>query len=217
MKAKKIPAIKKPTLREERFPYEYLIDLNMAKAAERCGYRGKTSEVLRNCAIRLLRKESVQKKLQELVQAQKDKLTIDAEMVIRELHHIATVDVQDAFNSDGTLKPVNEMPEYIRRSISAIEVEELFSGVGENKTWIGYTKRVKFWEKTKSLEMLGKHLKLWIDKLPKDEEKKGDTFNFINFNLVKPEEITDEHRRRLAEDIEILQRRGGLVTGLLTG
>jgi phage terminase small subunit len=54
-------------------------------------------------------------------------------------------------------------------------VLEEFDGVGKDRKWIGYTKKVKFWSKEKCLELMGKHKKMFTDVL----EVKGDLYEKV--------------------------------------
>lgn len=83
--------------------------------------------------------------------------------VINELAMIAFSDIAQAFNPDGSLKPFTDMPLNIRKAIAAVEVDELFEGTGRERTQIGFTKRLKFWDKNKALDMLGKSLAMFKD------------------------------------------------------
>lgn len=85
--------------------------------------------------------------------------------LLDELRKIATVDIRRAYDEHGALKPIAEIPAEVAGCIQAIETEELFHGKGEDREQIGYVKRVKFWDKLKSIELLGKKLALFIDRV----------------------------------------------------
>ncbi len=86
-----------------------------------------------------------------------------------ELRHIAFSDPKDLFerlmSADGkrsrtfTLREICAMPESIRRAISSVKVrtENLKSGDGEQDT----TVEIKFWDKVKALELIGKYLRMF--------------------------------------------------------
>jgi Terminase small subunit len=84
------------------------------------------------------------------------------ERVLQEMQRIATIDMREAYGPNGELKPVSEWPPGLAAAVSAIETHEETDSEGNG---IGTTKRVKFWDKTKSLEMLAKNLKLLTDKV----------------------------------------------------
>ena len=81
---------------------------------------------------------------------------------------------------------MNEWPDAIAACVASVEVEELFEWEGEGddrkKTHIGYTKKVKFWDKNKSLDMIGRHLKLFGE----DDGRKGPAVIMVqNGELLK--------------------------------
>lgn len=94
-----------------------------------------------------------------------DRAEWSKETILKELRLIATSDIRQLFNSDGTVKPVADWPPELSRAIASIEVDELFEGSGRDKTQIGITKKIKFWDKLKALELIGKNLIMWVEKL----------------------------------------------------
>ena len=83
----------------------------------------------------------------------------------QELHNIGLHDIKDALDSDGCVRPIEEIPEALRRTIAGIEVEELYEMHGREKVYIGRVKKIKLIDKTKAIEMLGKKLDMFIDKV----------------------------------------------------
>jgi phage terminase small subunit len=157
---------KLPEDRHERFAQEYIKDLNGAQAAVRAGYSEKTA---RQQGSRLLTNADVAQRISEL-QAERAKRTqIDADRILLELYRIATVDVGLAFDDAGQMKPLKDIPEDVRRSISGLEVHEIFDGQGDQKHAIGLAKKIKFWDKPRALELLGKHLSLFIERIKIEE------------------------------------------------
>lgn len=150
------------TPKEERFCQEYVTDLNGTQAATRAGYSERSAAVT---ASRLLIKANVVQKIQVLMDERSKRTAINADTILRELLRLATVDVTEAFDDMGQLKPISEIPEDVRRAIAGLEVHELFDGQGDQKSVIGLAKKVKFWDKPKALELLAKHLKLLTDKV----------------------------------------------------
>ena len=144
------------------FVREYLVDLNATQAAIRAGYAvrsaGQQAEVL-------LKNHEIAAAVQHEMNRRAERTGITAEVVLQELLRLARADISEAFNEDGTLKPIKQIPEDVRRAISAVEVDELFEGRGNDRAHVGYTRKVKFWDKRGALELLGKHLKLFTDKV----------------------------------------------------
>lgn len=154
--------VEKPlTPKQERFCQEFIIDCNGTQAAIRSGYSKKSAM---EQASRLLSYAKVSARIKELTAVQLNKLNINAEMVLKELLLIARSDIGEAFNDKEGLKSPNDLPENFRRAVSGIEYVELFEGRGRDREQVGYLKKVKLWEKTKALDLLGKYLKLWVEK-----------------------------------------------------
>ena len=87
------------------------------------------------------------------------------ERVLQELRTLGLADITEIFNDEGGLKPISEWPESISRAVSSIEVFEEFEGRGENRVQSGWTKKVRFVDKSKALELLGKNSRLFNDKV----------------------------------------------------
>ncbi len=105
------------------------------------------------------------------------------ERIILELRRLANFDIRKLFNEDGSLKAISEWPEDAARSVVAVEIEELFDGRGDDRTHIGYTKRIKAVDKIRSNELLGKTLRMFIDR----HEVNGITLEELVGAASKPE------------------------------
>lgn len=149
------------TDKQRRFCAEYLVDLNATQAAKRAGYSDKTARVT---AQELLTTTKVVAHLQQLMDERAQRTQVTADRVITEVARLGFADLRRLFDDKGALLPVQEWPDDVAAAIASVEVDELFEGFGENRVQVGYTKKVKLWDKGKALEMLGRHLKLWIDR-----------------------------------------------------
>jgi phage terminase small subunit len=165
-----MPALE--NLQWEAFCQRYLVDFNGTQAAIEVGYSpGEDNDSARSQAPRLLANSSVQARLAELLTERINEFKMEAVSVLKELQRIASCNVKLAYNERGALKPIHDIPDDVARCIAAIEVEELWEGRGENREQVGVVKKIKFWDKNKGLELLGKHFKLWMDKLELSAEK----------------------------------------------
>lgn len=166
------------TPKQQRFVEEYLIDLNATQAAIRSGYSEKTAKVI---AAQNLSKLNVQEAIEEAQSKRAEQTQIDAAYVLRRLVEIDQMDVLDIMDDKYCLKPIGEWPKIWRQYISSIENLEEFEGFGEDRTQIGWLKKIKWPDKTKNLELLGKHVSVgaFKDKI----EHSGDPNNPINMSL----------------------------------
>ena len=160
------------TPKQERFCEEYVVDLNATQAAIRAGYSKKTANRI---GSENLSKLDIQERVHALKDRRSQKLEISANTVLTELLRIATCDIAAAFDADGNLKPIHEIPEDVRKVIGSVETLEEFAGRGEGRQRIGFTKKLKLWDKNKALDMLARHLGLF----EKDNKQQGLTLTDI--------------------------------------
>lgn len=150
----------KLTPKQELFCLEYLKDRNGTKAYIRAGY---SAEGARQNASTLTSNHYIKSRVNELIAEQINTIKLDVHFILKELLKHATIDLSDAYDENGNLKAVNEMPEPLRKAISSIETEELFEGRGEDREHIGTAKKIRLTDKLKALELLGKHLKMFTE------------------------------------------------------
>lgn len=85
-------------------------------------------------------------------------LDISARRNIVQLQNLAFNDIRNFFNMDGSLKKFSELDIMQQACIHSLEVEELWLGRGEARTQIGVVKKVRFYDRIRALEVLGKYL-----------------------------------------------------------
>ena len=158
---------KELTRKQQLFVAEYLIDLNATRAAISAGYSKRTADkqghqLLENPRIA----EQISKKHGKTLQ----KLEISSERVLAELSKLAFYDPTAFFEYDGSLKQIKDLDPTTRMAIAGLEVTELFEGKDvpngeQQKTVYGLLKKIKMTDKLRALELIGKHLKLFTDKI----------------------------------------------------
>lgn len=148
------------TPKQELFCHEYLKDRNGTQAAIRAKYSRDTAQ---EQAARLLAKVKIKARVNELIKIQLDNIKIDVAFVLREILNSARIDINDAYDENGNLKAISDMPEPLRKSITSIETEELFEGQGKERKHTGTAKIIKIEGRLKALKLLGQHLKMFTD------------------------------------------------------
>jgi phage terminase small subunit len=139
-----------------RFVEEYLVDLNGTEAAIRAGYSRRSAKAQ---ASQLLAIPEVQAAVSEAQSSRSARTKIDADAVLQRLADAVQADLLDLHDDDGNLKPMKDWPLIWRQGLVAgLEVEELFEGRGEDREHIGRLRKVKLADRTKLLELLGKHV-----------------------------------------------------------
>ena len=139
--------------KQKRFAEEYIVDLNATQAAIRAGYSEKTAYSIGH---ENLNKPDIESYIQELMQARSDRTEITADRVLKELAKIGFGNVKNLYDDSGKLKKVNELDEDVTATIQEITEES----IGETIT----RRKYKTADKKSSLELLGKHLKLFTEK-----------------------------------------------------
>ena len=142
------------TDQQRLFCEEYLIDLNARQAALRAGYRPASADK----ACEWIHPEHPSKpQLRAMIDAELAKrsrrLGVNADRVVRELARIAFADPMDVINpSTGGLR--KEIDREDRAIIAGYRVKS-----GEEFT----EREVRLADKTRALELLGKHLGMWTE------------------------------------------------------
>jgi phage terminase small subunit len=143
------------TPKEEAFCLEYARCWSAGAAAERAGYKY-------NSGYALLRDPGVRWRIRELAKEYAAEVHVEAGSLLREMLFLAHFDVQELFDEGGHLKPLRDIPEYVRRAITSLEVETTY--VGEDASGVPISTRVtkvKLASKERALEMLGKNRQLF--------------------------------------------------------
>jgi phage terminase small subunit len=149
---------------QARFVSEYLLDLNATQAAIRAGYSAATAE---QHGPRLLGFVGVRAAIDSALSKRAERVEIKAERVLQELSLIGLADMANyvTFSADGELLlDFSNMPEGATRAIAEVTQEEFTDGKGDSARQVRRTK-FKLHPKTHALELLGKHLALFVERM----------------------------------------------------
>lgn len=155
------------TPKQALFVSEYLANgLEGKKAAISAGYSIKTAD---SQASQLLSNPKVAAEIAKRHGKRLGKLEITADKVLQELAKLAFFDIRKFYNADGTLKPIPELDDDTSAALVGMELEEAYEhfGKGQSKP-NGILKKIKMADKGQNLERLGRHLKLFTDKVEVD-------------------------------------------------
>ncbi|WP_339053246.1 terminase small subunit [Arsenophonus endosymbiont of Crataerina pallida] len=138
------------TNKQEAFCREYLIDLNATQAAIRAGYSEKTAK---DIAYQNLAKLNIQKRIQTLMEERKNRIEVNADYVLKRLVDIDQMDVLDIITESGDLRPIKDWPKVWRTTLSGFDIAAIRVDGAE-----ALLKKIKWPDKIKNLELLGKHV-----------------------------------------------------------
>jgi len=147
--------VAKLTAKQKRFVEEYLIDLNATQAAIRAGYSAKTAN---EQGARLLANVSVQDVVSRKMAERSKRTGISQDRIVLELARIAFMKMTDIVNADGEINTGATDDDLA--CIESIKYKK-----SESDTGYSEEREVKVASKLKALELLGKHMGMWNDKL----------------------------------------------------
>ena len=148
------------TSQQEHFCNEYIKDYNGTRAAMRAKYSPKTAQ---EQASRLLSNVMIRGRVNQLLEKQFKEIKPDVARVLRGLVKVSEIDIRMAYDANGCLLPIEDMPEPLAKAIQEIKTEELFDGYGKDREHIGTAKTLKLKDSLRGFELLGKHLKMFTD------------------------------------------------------
>ena len=178
------------TAKQQRFIVEYLIDLNAAQAAIRAGYAVKGAK---DQAYQLMQRPEVVAAIKEAIEARNQRVQVDADYVLNRLTEIDQMDLLDILDDDMSIKPLSKWPKVWRQSLSGFDIAEMFEGVGKERDLVGLMKKIKWPDKVKNLELLGKHVN--VNAFRENVNHNGS----INLTNMTDEEL-DRHIAQLSDD-----------------
>lgn len=144
------------TDKQIKFCEEYIKDHDSIRSLRSAGYAENGIYVT---ATRLLKNPNILDYIEWLKKKAQQRLKITPEMVLKEMYLLATVDLSKAYGEDGQLLPIKDMPKELRKAISSVDVFKSYI----DGDAVGETAKVRFYDKTKALDMLAKHLALYKD------------------------------------------------------
>lgn len=139
---------------------------NQTQAAINAGFSPNTAAVK---ASNMMRDERIQKRIAELMEERNKRMRVSADYVLMRLVEIDQMDVLDILNDDGGMKPIAEWPKVWRTSLSAMDIATIKTTQASLQKENGEAdlsvedvehilKKVKWPDKVKNLELIGKHV-----------------------------------------------------------
>lgn len=154
------------TKKQKRFVEEYLIDLNATQAAIRAGYSPETAYSI---GSENLKKPEIRACIEKAMAERSKRTGINQDRIIIELAKIGLLNPKDLVDFDeATVK--EEAAEEDLAAIASVRVKRFPTKDGE-----GIEREIKMHDKTKALELLGRHFGMFKDKVEVsglEEEKK---------------------------------------------
>lgn len=144
------------TQKQKLFIDEYLIDLNATQAAIRAGYSPNNADKI---GSELLGKTRVSDAIKTAMAERSKRTGINQDRILMELAKIALVNPENVVNFDEATIREDALPEDLA-AVASVKVKRFPTKDGE-----GIEREIKFYDKTKALDLAGRHLGMFKDKL----------------------------------------------------
>lgn len=87
------------------------------------------------------------------------------ERILAEIRFLSMLDITKLYDDDGHPLPMGEWPEGMGRAVQFVKTNKLYDGYGKEREEIGTVTDIKLWNKEKSLELIGKNLHLFTERV----------------------------------------------------
>ena len=128
------------TAKQQAFVIEYLCDLNATQAAIRAGYSKRGAK---DQAWQLMQRAEVAAAIKAAMEARNQRAQVDSDYVLQRLTAIDQMDLAEIHGDDGKLLPIKQWPLVWRQMVKEVDMK---------------TGKVKFHDKLRALELIGKHV-----------------------------------------------------------
>ena len=113
----------------------------------------------------MLRNVKVEEYIQERMKDREKRTEITQDMVLKELAKVGFFDIRRLFDDSGKPLDITGLDNETAACIVGLEVMDIYEGTGDDKEFVGYIKKYKLSDKLKALEMIGRHLGMFKDKM----------------------------------------------------
>jgi phage terminase small subunit len=148
------------TARQEAFVTEYCADNSITRAAIRAGYSVSNADSI---GYQLLQKPRIAAEIERRKALQFRRADLTAARILEELRRLACFDPRSCFTEAGNLKPLHLLTDEQASAIASFEVVKRNLTAGDGAVDTVY--KVRFWDKTRALELLAKHFGLLVERL----------------------------------------------------
>lgn len=144
------------TAKQKRFCEEYLIDLNATQAAIRAGYSPESAQQI---GAENMSKPVIRARIDTEMAERSRRTGVNADRVVQELAKIAFVKATDVIDPN-TATVLDSATEEDKACIASVKFK---SSSGESSDSV--EREIRMCDKLKALELLGKHLGMFVDKV----------------------------------------------------
>lgn len=152
--------MRKPTVKQQTFVNEILKGKSDSDAYRKAyNVKKMGDKAIRTEAAKLKKNPLIALLLEESKEKRQERVNFDADKVLSTLSDFIDADPIDIYNLENRcFLPIEDWPPVWRKMLTAIDNKELFSGKGKNAQKEGDIVKIKFIDKMRAIENIGKHV-----------------------------------------------------------
>jgi phage terminase small subunit len=156
----------KLTIKQEKFVQGLFAGLSQREAYKQAyNCKNMSDSVIDVKACELAKNGKVVVRLKEMKDKLCDRNLVTVERVLLEYAKLGFFDPRKLFNDNGTPKDITELDDDTAAALAGLDVQEVYEGTGDDRKFVGYTKKYKLADKKGALDSMGKFLGMFADKM----------------------------------------------------
>ena len=156
----------KLTIKQERYVQGLFAGLSQREAYKQAyPCKNMTDKTIDERACVLAKNDKVMTRLNELQDKLCNRNMVTVERVLQEYARLGFFDPRKLFDDDGKPKNITELDDDTAAALAGLDVQEEWEGFGEDRVFVGYTKKYKLADKKGALDSMAKYLGMFVDKV----------------------------------------------------
>ena len=156
----------KLTIKQEKYAQGLFKGLTQREAYKQAyDAENMTDKSIDEKACELAANVKVKSRLEELSNELRLRNMVTVERVLTEYAKLGYFDVRNLFNNDGSPIPIQKLDDDTAAALAGLDIQEIYEGTGDNRKFVGYTKKYKLPDKKAALDSMAKYLGMFTDKV----------------------------------------------------
>jgi phage terminase small subunit len=180
------------TIKQEKYAQGLFAGLTQREAYKQAyNCENMTDKSIDEVACVLAADLKVISRIKELEDELKLRNMVTIERVVTEYAKLGFFDPRKLFNDNGSPKEITELDDDTAASLAGLDVQEVYEGFGDDRKFVGYTKKYKLTDKKAALDSMAKYLGMFTDKV-EIGNKDGKPFEVRNMSDAEIEKMLAE-------------------------
>ncbi|TAL78725.1 MAG: terminase small subunit [Bacteroidetes bacterium] len=153
------------TIKQEKYAQNLFKGMTQREAyKDAYNAEGMSDKCIDEEACILAANPKVSQRIEKLTNDLQLRNMVTIENVVSEYAKLGFFDPRKLFNEDGRPKDITELDDETAAALAGLDVQEVYEGTGEDRRFIGYTKKYKLTDKKAALDSMAKYLGMFTDK-----------------------------------------------------